>query len=354
MARGYRFESGGSKAARQVRRGRAGRPGPREGRGGGSRAARQVGGAGGYTAEVVFYYGKAFREEAVARLSRPEPLDHRLQVTAPREWMVLAGVGLSLLALLVWGVWGSVERSLAVEAVLVRPGERAAVTSPVSGDVVEILAEIGDTVDAGQAIARVRPAEARREARIARSIVDAAEEGLRRAGDAAALQEALLAAARDELAVIELRAGESIVAPRAGRLVAHRLVPGRPVRAGETVARVLGRSDDPWQALAFVSPADAGRLAGGMEAEVRVTLPARPPGPDALEARVLEVSARPAAAPAWLADLGLAAPPAPAHLLRLVLRDPPRLPLTDGAGARARIVLGRRSLAALLLAGGSV
>ena len=304
----------------------------------------------------MFNYGKAFREEAVARLSRPEPLDHRLQVTAPREWMVLAGVGLSLLASLVWAVSGSVERSLAVEAVLVRPGERAAVTSPVSGDVVGILAEIGDTVEAGQAIARVRPAEARREARIARSIVDAAEEGVRRAGGAgaAALQEALLAAARNELAAIEIRAGESIVAPRAGRLVAHRLVPGRPVRAGETVARVLGRSDDAWQALAFVSPADAGRLAAGMEAEVRVTRPARPPGPDALEARVLEVSARPAATPAWLADLGLAAPPAPAHLLRLVLRDPPRLPLADGAGARARIVLGRRSLAALLLAGGSV
>ena len=45
---------------------------------------------------------------------------------------------------------------------------------------------------------------------------------------------------------------------------------------------------------------------------------------------------------------------APAHLLRLVLRDPPRLPLADGAGARVRIVLGRRSLAALLLAGGNV
>ena len=304
----------------------------------------------------MFNYGKAFREEAVARLSRPEPLDHRLQVTAPREWMVLAGVGLSLLASLVWAVSGSVERSLAVGAVLVRPGERAAVTSPVSGDVVGILAEIGDTVEAGQAIARVRPAEARREARIARSIVDAAEEGVRRAGGAgaAALQEALLAAARNELAAIEIRAGESIVAPRAGRLVAHRLVPGRPVRAGETVARILGRSDGAWQALAFVSPADAGRLAAGMEAEVRVTRPARPPGPDVLEARVLEVSARPAAAPAWLADLGLAAPPASAHLLRLVLRDPTRLPLADGAGARARIVLGRRSLAALLLAGGSV
>ena len=45
---------------------------------------------------------------------------------------------------------------------------------------------------------------------------------------------------------------------------------------------------------------------------------------------------------------------APAHLLRLVLRDPPRLPLADGACARVRIVLGRRSLAALLLVGGNV
>ena len=68
----------------------------------------------------------------------------------------------------------------------------------------------------------------------------AVEDGMRRAEGAAAtaLQEALLAAARNALAEVEILAGESIVAPHGGKLVAHRLVPGQPVRAGETVAQV--------------------------------------------------------------------------------------------------------------------
>ena len=295
----------------------------------------------------MFHYSKVFREEAVARRSRPEPLDDRLQVTAPHEWAVLAGVGLALLALFVWGLSGSVERTLSVDVVLVQPGGRHAVASPVSGDVVEVLAEVGDALAAGQAIARVRPLEARREARITQRIVDAVEQELR---GAAALQETLLAAARSELAAAEMLAGESVVAPRGGTLVAHGLAPGRPVRAGETVARIRGASDGDWQALAFASSDDAGRLAPGMTAEVQVAQPGGP-GPVTLEARVLEVSSRPGAAPEWLADLGLSTP-APAHLLRLVLNQPPRPPL-DGAAGRARIVLGRQSPAALLLAGGS-
>ena len=51
----------------------------------------------------MFFQSKVFREEPVARRARPDPLDERLQVTGPHEWMVLAGLGLSLLAFLAWG-----------------------------------------------------------------------------------------------------------------------------------------------------------------------------------------------------------------------------------------------------------
>ena len=302
---------------------------------------------------ALLFHNKVFRQDAVARRSRTEPLDDRLQVTAPHEWMVLAGLGLSLLAFLAWGVFGSVERGLSVEAVLVAPGERHAVVSPVSGNVIEIMAEIGDVLETGQTIARVRPPEAERQARIARRIVGTVEDGIRHAeGTAAAVQEALLAAARMELGKIEIDAGESIVAPRGGKLVARRLVPGRPVGVGETVARIRGISGDAWQALAFVSPEDAGRLTAGMDAEVLVALPEWR-GSNTLEARVLEVSPRPVAAPEWLAALGLSTP-APAHLLRLVLNESSLPPLSDGAGGLARIVLGQQSPAALLLASGSI
>ena len=301
---------------------------------------------------IVFFYNKVFREEAVARRSRPEPLDDRLQVTAPHEWMVLAGLALSLLAFLAWGVFGSVDRRLSARAVLVQPGERHAVVSPVSGNVIEVLADVGDPLEAGQAIARVRLPEAERQARITRRIADAVEDRVWRVEGAAPLQEALLAAARNALGEVEILAGETIAAPHGGELVAHRLVPGQPVRAGETIAQLRGGAEGAWQALAFVSSQDAGKLAAGMAAEVQVALPGQPDS-STLDARVLEVSPRPAAAPEWLADLGLSTP-APSHLLRLALDDPSRLPLADGAGGVVRIVLGRQSPAALLLAGRGV
>ena len=302
------------------------------------------------------FYNKLYREEAVARRSRPEPLDGRLQVTAPHEWMVLAGLGAALLAFLLWGAFGSVDRSVSARAVLVQPGERHAVVSPVSGSVVEVLAERGDTLEAGQPIARVRLPEAERQARITRRLVGAVEERARNTGGSAAPAphwEALLAAARNDLGEIERLAGESIVAPLGGELVAHRLVPSQPVHAGETIAQIRGRGEDgAWQALAFVSPRDTGQLAPGMDAEVLVALPGQPVS-SPLKARVLEVSPQPVAAPEWLADLGLSTT-APSHLLRLVLDDPSRLPLADGAGGTARVVLGSRSPAALLLASGGI
>ena len=299
------------------------------------------------------YSSKVFREEAVARRSRPEPLDQLLQVTAPHEWIVLVGIGLTVLAFLIWGVFGSLERSLSLQAVLVAPGERYAVVSPVSGTVIEVLVEIGDTVAAGQAIARVRIPEAERQAQITRRIIAAVEDGVGRTDDAGATEsrQALLGAARETLAAVELRAGESIVASHAGMVVAHRLMPGQPVRAGETVGQIRNRAVNPWQVFAFVAPQDAEKLTAGMDAAMMVPL-LESSGSSAVAARVLEVSARPVAtAPAWLADLGLATS-SPAHLLRLVLSDPAGLPLADGMGGVARIVLGKQSPAALLLAGG--
>ena len=300
------------------------------------------------------FYNKLFREAAVARRARPEPLDARLQVTAPHEWMVLAGLGLAFLALIAWGGFGSVERGLAVEAVLVQPGERYAVTSPASGNVIEVLAEVGDPLEAGQAIARIRLPEVERQARITRRLMAAVEDGMRRAeASPPAFREALLAAARNELGEIERLASESIVASRGGELTAHRLAPGQPVHAGETVAQVRRGSDGggAWQAVAFVSSGEAAKLAAGMDAEVLVALPGQP-GSGALPARVLEVSPRPVAAPDWLAALGLSTGGAPAHLLRLAVNDPSRLPLTDGALGTVRVVLGTQSPATLLLADG--
>ena len=104
------------------------------------------------------FINRLFREQALARRRRQEPLDDLLQVTAPHEWLLVAGLGAMFLSLLVYGAVGSVERSLSYDTVVVLPGERYPVPAPVSGTVVEVLAEVGDTVEPGQVIARGAPA----------------------------------------------------------------------------------------------------------------------------------------------------------------------------------------------------
>ena len=299
------------------------------------------------------FRSKVFRDRAVARQSRPEPLDARLQVTAPHEWVALAALGVALLVLLLWGFLGTVQRSVAVAAVIVQPGERAAVASPVSGVVVELLAEVGDAVAAGQPIVRVRLPEAERQARITQRLMNAVEGGrvTSRPVSDAQLRRQLLAAARLELREVELGTAELIVAPSAGWLAASRVMPSQVVGAGETIAHVRADADGAWQAFAFVSPADTGQIEAGMAAQVLATLPGEPT-PRTFDAQVLEVSPRPVSAPSWLEDLGLAAA-APAHLLRLALSEPAPAALVDGAGGRARVALTEQSLASLLLGGGA-
>ena len=70
-----------------------------------------------------------FREEALARRARQEPLEDLLRVTAPHEWVLLAGLGAAVLAVLAWSVFGSVERTVTLDALLVyserQPGTSA-------------------------------------------------------------------------------------------------------------------------------------------------------------------------------------------------------------------------------------
>lgn len=81
-----------------------------------------------------------FRESAIVSNANPEPLEDRAQVTAPREWMVLLCLGLILAALVAWGVFGSVERTLRSDGVLVLAGTPVADVVPGAGPRLEAVA----------------------------------------------------------------------------------------------------------------------------------------------------------------------------------------------------------------------
>jgi len=50
-----------------------------------------------------------FRERALQRRARQEPLDDRLQVSAPHEWLIAAGLVLMLLVLVACVAFGGVD-----------------------------------------------------------------------------------------------------------------------------------------------------------------------------------------------------------------------------------------------------
>ena len=232
-----------------------------------------------------------FREKALARRSERDAVDARLQVTAPHEWLLLSGLGLALLVLLAYGLLGRAERSLMIETVLVRPGERVDVVAGVAGVVVDVLAEVGDTVARNQAIARVRTVEAEQ----LNAVLGRLRELLENAESARspAAVELLSALAVPRAVSGQGGAGafttQDIVASHSGKIATLALAVGRRVAVGELAARIRLESDGPLEALGFVAPEDAIRLAPDMEAQVLLTVSGTD-APRRLPARVEDVS----------------------------------------------------------------
>ncbi len=177
---------------------------------------------------------RLFRDEACERRGQREPIDGLLRVTAPHEWAILLGLLVALLGVLTWGLLGSIERTVEADCVLVRPGDRHAVLSDGSGDVVDIFVNEGDSIDVGQPIASLRAPDLHRQIEIARARVEALEAANNSDSDALALAQA-------ELAVLEKiqAAGESIISPFTGEITYLALVPGQSVEAGAEVVTVL-------------------------------------------------------------------------------------------------------------------
>jgi HlyD family secretion protein len=97
-----------------------------------------------------------FRKVALERLSSPEQLDQLVQVTNPRGWLALAAVGTLLAGALAWGVWGSIPTEATGEGILIRRGGVSDLVAPGTGQVQEILAQVGDVIAKGQPVATIR------------------------------------------------------------------------------------------------------------------------------------------------------------------------------------------------------
>jgi HlyD family secretion protein len=106
---------------------------------------------------------KIFRKVALERLSSPEQLDLLMQVTSPRSWIALAGLGVLLLTGVVWGMYGTVPTKVHAQGVLIRPGGVFDVFSTGAGPLRAVVVREGDLIKRGDIVAHVEQPALERE-----------------------------------------------------------------------------------------------------------------------------------------------------------------------------------------------
>jgi len=97
-----------------------------------------------------------FRKVSLERLSSPEQLDQMVQVTDPKGWIALAGLGALLLAVIGWGIWGSIPTEAQGDGILLRQGGISDLVSNAAGQVQEVLVGVGDVIEKGQPVVRIQ------------------------------------------------------------------------------------------------------------------------------------------------------------------------------------------------------
>lgn len=98
---------------------------------------------------------RIFRKVALERASSPEQLDLLMRVTNPRNWLALLGLLLLLSAAVAWSLLGQIPIQVSSSAVLLRTGGIKNISSLYSGQINELYVSAGDTVEAGQPVARI-------------------------------------------------------------------------------------------------------------------------------------------------------------------------------------------------------
>lgn len=97
-----------------------------------------------------------FRQSALDSMASPEQLDQMITIVRPPAWIALAAAGGLAIAALVWSVFGQVTTRVTGDGILISNGERVAdAMAPAQGTLSEVSVQLGDTVQAGQIIARI-------------------------------------------------------------------------------------------------------------------------------------------------------------------------------------------------------
>ena len=287
-------------------------------------------------------FDNPFLEGAAGNRNKRQQLDHLLRITAPHERIILAGIGVILLALVAWALFGSIVRGVTIDGVLIEPGARHEIVSTEPGYLVEFLVVPGDRIEAGDPIARQSVPELEREAAALRERVEMLETELSQFSGVGL--RSLLASA--EVALLQMEAQRSarelIVSPIGGEIMALLSAPGEYLPAGGAVAQLRDANDQPLQAVLRVAPRMAQRIQPGMRASVEVVMPNG--ATRQLDGEIASVT--PGPLPDWLASLRPAVTDS-AHRVDVVLHQASDLAVPDGTRCLIRMVLDRHAPAEL-------
>ena len=94
-----------------------------------------------------------FRETALERLSSPEQLDQLMRITSPRSWMMLVTIAILLALALAWGFIGRVPTTTSGEGIIIRGGGTFSVQSAANGQIEDVAVRPGERVRVGQKVA---------------------------------------------------------------------------------------------------------------------------------------------------------------------------------------------------------
>ena len=100
-----------------------------------------------------------FRKASLEKLSSPEQIDRLVPLTSPRSWMGIVFVSIILIALVVWGILGSIPKKYQGQGVMMSSGGTVSIQSKMSGVISDIGVDKGDIISKGQIIARIDQSE---------------------------------------------------------------------------------------------------------------------------------------------------------------------------------------------------
>lgn len=98
---------------------------------------------------------KIFRKTSLDRISSPEQLDALLRVTTPIGWLALAAAAFIIAAAVLWGFLGSIPTTVAGSGFFIKTGGIYNVVAGTTGQIYDLRIKPGDTISAGQVVARV-------------------------------------------------------------------------------------------------------------------------------------------------------------------------------------------------------